>query len=143
MDARTELCTEGAFGKIDVTIIVSRIGKDYPYLDLVEWGSTAPDKEGAPTHGLIANILVTANGKPVLLPLSAFANLFWPTDAELRSKSTSEFELRIKGADAANSYRAIFSFSDGVLKSRRIHGLEFPEESWELTTYSYVPDDGR
>ncbi|GEM_PF-6733952 len=89
----------------------------------------------------LAKVQIQINGVFVLIPQSAFADIFDPTKAKAW-KEKNAYVLAVEGGDAAASYQVKFR----ILPSRHRKGQyqivervwrhgEFPTEVWERTTY--------
>lgn len=86
----------------------------------------------------IASVKLSFRGQPVFVPYSAFADLGNPTTIALRRNGKSlRYEISVHGGDAAISYECILRFTGGVLQERHVKSTEFPDDSWEKTTYRF------
>ena len=77
------------------------------------------------------------NGKKILIPLSAYADLGNPTEVYLKKLPSHGFRLILQGGDAAGSYRAILDFKEDEIFHRKVVSGEFPKEVWEETVFSF------
>ena len=95
------------------------------------WGA----ENECPKLALIS-LEVTVGDGSLFVPRSAFADLGTPHSAVLR-KHGAEYELTIKGGDAATSYQAQIRFSRSQIRSRTVSSGEFPDSARERTTFSF------
>ena len=120
---------------IDVEISTSIVGPTLPFAGSFEWGG---DEVFHPKD-FISSFKVNVDNEVVPVPLSAFIDLGNPYKISIQ-ETDKGFEVTIIGGDAAVGYRSIYSFEkldgDIFLRRRKVVHLEFPEESWEETTYS-------
>ncbi len=86
---------------------------------------------------VIGEIRMWTDSLKVIVPLSSYADLSNPNRAYLESIE-SGYRLVIIGGDAATGYKATIDFSDGKAFRRIVRSGEFPDEDWEMTTYSKV-----
>ncbi|MFZ1082849.1 MAG: hypothetical protein WAO19_13100 [Candidatus Kryptoniota bacterium] len=84
---------------------------------------------------VIAEIKVWLDKRQVLIPLSSYADLSNPNQAYLED-AKSGYSLVIRGGDAATGYKATIDFSGDKASRRVVRSGEFPDEAWEITTYS-------
>ncbi|MEW6108482.1 MAG: hypothetical protein AB1632_04830 [Nitrospirota bacterium] len=81
---------------------------------------------------------VKVGGESIFIPLSAFADLGNPRSVNIESgKRKNRFAVVLNGGDAATSYTARFDFRDNILSERVVRHGEFPDQSWEKTTYKF------
>jgi hypothetical protein len=81
---------------------------------------------------------VKVGGKPIFVPLSAFADLGNPRKVRIESrKEKGRFAVILTGGDAATSYSATLEFRDNLLSERLVRHGEFPDQSWEKTLYKF------
>lgn len=86
----------------------------------------------------IASVNLSFRGRPVFVPYSAFADLGNPTTITLQRNGKSlRYEITVRGGDAATSYECVLRFKGGVLQERHVKSAEFPDDSWEKTTYRF------
>jgi len=98
------------------------------------WGN---DSLSLPTRTIIGEIRLWANQREVMVPLSCYADLTNPGQANLLG-TMQGYRLVIKGGDGAFGYDAKIDFSEIQVFRRAVHSGEFPDADWEMTTYSKV-----
>ncbi len=123
---------------IEVEIFTMKYTKDMPYNYGSSWGAD----EYVPPKRIITDLNIKYGGKEVFVPLSVYSDL---TSSRKYSIQTIKngFYLIIVGGDAGVSYKAEIIAGVRNVKKRTVRHGEFPDESWEETVYSIVPDDGR
>ncbi len=84
---------------------------------------------------VIAGIKMWFDGRKVIVPLSSYTDLSNP-DLAYFEATKSGYRLVISGGDAATAYDATIDFSDHKASKRVVRSGEFPNEAWEMTTYS-------
>jgi hypothetical protein len=116
--------------QVDVTLVTQTPGA----MDCSGWRWGA---EMACPDRYLKKIKLTIDGDGVFISRSAYADL-GNIKATRIIQATQGFAVEIEGGDAASAYSAELVFSqDGFLFFRRIRSSEFPDDAWELTTYSY------
>lgn len=86
----------------------------------------------------IASVKLSFRGQAVFVPYSAFADLGNPTTIGLQRNGKSlRYAITVRGGDAATSYECVLRFKGGVLQERHVKSAEFPDDSWEKTTYRF------
>ena len=99
------------------------------------WGieSEVPTPADTP-QTIIKMITFVVNGEEFIAPLSSYADLADP-DRAMVQKTAGHYRLLMDGSDAAGGYRVTIDFDDWHVIERTVHGAEFPNYSWEETTY--------
>jgi hypothetical protein len=109
-----------------------------PYRNAEPWGA-AEDTSA----WIVAALVITLNDKALYVPMSAYSSLANVQALETRTTEQA-FEIVLTGGAEHFSYTAVLTFDNaGVLKKQRTFSGEFPDELWEETAYSFIPDDGR
>ena len=111
---------------IAVTIWVARGGSSIPYAIVLN--------DPVPPKTLITELKVEVKGKPLVVPLSVYADLFAPQEAFLQIVS-SYTRLVITGGDASTSYKAVIMFGRGIVTAREIYSLLVPGKPTQRTVY--------
>lgn len=135
IDLRGKESTRLTDGKIEVGIKIDRLqtNSDCSSAASWRWGS-----ERACPVARIASLEMLFQGKAVFIPISVFSDLGNPTSIEIEQNVKSQvYSLKIRGGDAADSYTAIIKFKSKVLIERGVFSGEFPDDSWEKTTYKF------
>ena len=101
------------------------------------WGENA-----ARGSRLVTLLEVHRGNRQIVVPLSACSGL-----SDVRRIFLTDVPngcvIGVQGGDGGGSYSAAITIKDDVVTGRVIRSGEFPEEWWERTVYSTVPDDGR
>ncbi len=97
------------------------------------WGA-----EGNCPSYLAESMIVTVGEHPIYIPLSAFIDLGDPRSVQLEPRRRKgRFAIVIRGGDAATSYEATLELDKSQVLERVVRHGEFPEQSWEKTTYKF------
>ena len=122
-------------GQVSVKVLVKSLPKLQPCDAASSWRWGV---ENACPRTIIGSVTIKAFGKPLFVPLSAFADLGNPRNVKVESRKEKEsFAVILKGGDAATSYSAILEFRNNILSERVVRHGEFPDESWEKTIYKF------
>lgn len=78
------------------------------------------DPAHEPIHGLITGMEFSTSSAKVVIPRSAFEELWWPNldgvTLEAQEGGAGAFRLRFDGGDGGGSYRATFGIEGNALK---------------------------
>lgn len=85
----------------------------------------------------IQTLVAKHNNELIFIPLSSYSDLGNITSARITVDVNKEFELHLKGGDAANSYIAIIKFNNENVTNRTVRSGEFPDDVWETTKYRF------
>ena len=90
----------------------------------------------------IAQLVLSFEKRSVFIPYSAFSDLGNPTSIQIeKDDGRSLYLIKIKGGDAATSYRATLKFEADLLLERIVYHGEFPDDAWEKTIYKFNIDE--
>jgi hypothetical protein len=127
-----EILSDGTLIKIKV--LRGSISSNFPYKGALMWG------EGGDINILPKTVILTIDIKlgqeKIFIPLSAYSDLGAPKQVSL-VKELHSIKLIIRGSDAGGSYKAILVFENGYIIRRKVMHMEFPDEVWEETVYSF------
>ncbi len=92
----------------------------------------------------IDSMVVLIDSEIAYLPVSAYIGISDPWEIQITQRGGLVI-FTFEGGDAGGSYIATFKFDRRFRRivERTIRHGEFPDEAFEKTSYSYVPDDGR
>lgn len=116
---------------------------NFPYRETLMWGGYLVEPHNSHPKMFVASFTIEAGKKDIVLPLSAFADLADPYTISIEKKSKNGFDIKLLGSETSEAYEALFHFEGDHLKLRKVKNLEFPDEAWEETVYSWVADNGR
>jgi len=106
------------------------------------WGGSEVPGDRLPDF-LVSNISVKVGKEEIYIPLSAYGDLTEAREVSVDLETKKTFQLKISGGDTAGSYTAVLTFANGALTKRKVWSGEFPDERFEETKYSWIPDNGR
>lgn len=135
IDLRTTESATLADGPIKLIAKLERLKSpiDCPSASTWRWGS----EQACPSRR-IGLLEVSFQGRPVVIPYSAFADLGNPTSVSIeRSAKGTTYSIKIKGGDAATSYSAVLKLRSGLLLEKIVRHGEFPDDAWEKTIYKF------
>lgn len=133
LEGNTELRLDRLAGRsLTVVITQARIAGSYPYKDALLWGGDV----GELPKTVITAIRIDYGGEAVFVPVSAFGDLGDVQRASLTPERRG-FALRLHGGNTAASYDATLRFDYSYITSRTVRLREFPDQSWEKTTFSF------
>ncbi len=122
-------------GRVSVRVFITSLSKSQPCKAASSWRWGA---ENTCPRNIINALEIKDSGKSVFIPLSAFADLGNPRTVRIESrKGNDQFAVVLIGGDAATSYSATLEFRDSLLIERVVRHGEFPDESWEKTSYKF------
>lgn len=122
-------------GPVNVKVLVSSYPNSQPCKASSSWRWGA---ENACPKTFISALEITAGGKALFVPLSAFVDLGNPRAVQIYlRKGKGSFAVVLTGGDAATSYSATLEFQSDHLNIREVHHGEFPSEAWERTHYKF------
>lgn len=132
-EGNTELKLDRLAGR-SLTVIISqaKIGDSYPYKDALLWGGDV----GELPRTVMTAIRIDYGGEAVFVPISAFGDLGDIQRASL-TVVRKGFILHLHGGNTAASYDATLRFDHGFITSRTVRLREFPDQTWEKTTFSF------
>lgn len=116
---------------IVVSVSTKKYYPKFPYTKGFRWGV-----ELQAPKSLVTSLSVEIGGKEIFVPLSVYADLTNPRELLLENAG-SNILIIIYGGDAAASYKAVLKFTTERIQSKKVSSLEFPDESWEETVYSF------
>jgi hypothetical protein len=117
---------------INIKIQRGSILSNFPYKGAFMWGG---DIDELP-QTVILTIDIKLGKEKIYIPLSAYSDLGDPKQVSL-VKELHSIKLIIRGSDAGGSYKAILVFENGYIIRRKVMHMEFPDEVWEETVYSF------
>ena len=105
------------------------------------WGESEYYKFQPPSTG-IKSFLLLVNSKEVYFPRKALWDLRNPREIwiTIPKDRYNRLQIHISGSDAGESYSAVFNIDNGFLHERFVRHVEFPDECWERTTYSWTDE---
>lgn len=122
-------------GRVSVRVFVTSLPDSPPCKAASSWRWGA---ENACPRNIIGALEVKVSGEPVFIPLSVYADLGNPRTVRIESrKESGQFVVILIGGDAATSYSATLEFRGNLLTERIVRHGEFPDESWEKTSYKF------
>ena len=144
------LAAEASHVSVGVTTVRSKISNEVPVVvslrvaradrpKLLHWDYWGTDDGRRPPNTIVTRLTVAIGRDTVLIPFGAYGDLSEP-DSVWVSCGGSGATVYLRGGDAAGSYDASFVVLHGMLYKRRVQSGEFPEEVWEETVYSWIPD---
>ena len=86
---------------------------------------------------IVDSIIITVNGKPIIVPRSLFCDLADLNTAEIQIEE-SESILTLNGGDASESYLVKIDFDERQVKRKRLYSKMSPNEPLQETTYHIV-----
>jgi hypothetical protein len=121
---------------VKVTVATAAYSKTIPYnRNALWWGA-----ESTTPKTIVSMIDVQVGRKKLQIPLSAYSDLSNPSEVSVASTNQG-FNVTIRGGDAAASYKAVLGFENGLIRRRKVASMEFPDEAWEETNYSFNIND--
>jgi len=91
----------------------------------------------------IVSIQIKRDNKEIFVPISAYMDLSNVYEVKLIIQDKNSFYIYIIGGDAAAAYDAYIYIKGYEVIKRKVVDGEMPDDLWEETIYSWVPDDGR
>jgi len=120
---------------IKAVVVTKRFSQATPYDRDARWWGVIDD--GLTTPKIIVSAIdVWVGRKKLHVPLSAFADLSEPTEVSVVCTAQG-LTVTLRGGDAAASYEAMLVFEQSLIRSRKVAHMEFPDEAWEETNYSF------
>lgn len=121
---------------VKVTANIAEFKKEtFPCKDVLYWGA---EGEWAPPKLYFEYIKVFVGEKKSWIPFSSYSDLFNIKSVNLEIEKNG-FQLVVDGGQSATHYKAILYFdNEGFLTKRRVYSLEFEDEVWEETQYSFI-----
>jgi hypothetical protein len=92
---------------------------------------------------VVAVVAVKWDNRDVFVPASAYSDLAVIQDLRIESKEPNRALVTIRGGDAGTAYTATLLFVNDRPKARvrllerAVRSGEFPEETWEQTSYHF------
>jgi hypothetical protein len=120
-----------AAGPDQTSCEVTMVGREVALPD--DWGVF----DDTPNQ-LVVSITLRVGSDEVEVPSSAFRDL-WNVNKVTLEKSGAEYAAKLVGGDAGAGYECVLRFDRDRVKSRRVAHGEFPEHTWEETTYHRKP----
>lgn len=122
----------GASGSTKVAVAISTVvGKTADVVPDAEPGQFPPELR------VVKALSIQVNGKPILVPRSAYVDLVWVRSARLTVRARGG-ELLIRGGDASESYSMKLTFDWSRVRTRAVYSPLAPATPLEESRYHGV-----
>lgn len=118
--------------KVRVTLWVTKLTNTFPYKNALFWGGDV----GVLPKNFLSEIQVRSHSQTIFVPFSAYSDLGAVHRAFLR-RTADGFALYLYGGETGTAYSAELIFAGGFMQSRTVFLNEFPQETREVTKYSF------